>query len=184
MKRKLGVIVLIIATLLLAGCGKTARMKQRGADGVQRARDQIEELKNSTAEIVKFGTCSSEAINNGDVKIELISWDLGYSGNSLKKGAENMCLKFHITNNGSEQIVIDDYVNAKIFLDGVETTHYISDFYGNNVSYKIDWSSALRGNSETDFYICIDCTVDDFHKVEVDMCQSGEVLGTFSFETE
>lgn len=184
--RKILLGLLIIGfSVFISACGQSESKQIEEAK--QEAQEAVEEILNnvkSTADIIKNDTVDNAMLETEKYTIELLSWDLGYTGNPLTKGKEVLCMKFHVANNSEEQITIRELFEYKIFLDGVQMSCYYSDFYGDGKALNVTSRSELRGNSETDIYICIDCSISDSHKVEIDLSEkydSDEILDTFEF---
>lgn len=144
----------------------------------------------------KSGTLEGAIIDDPDFSVELLSWDLGYSGNPLSLGKEVLCMKFHVANKSSEQHEISEIFSIDVFVDGVEASSFVSDFYGEGTAYQTSYDTKMRTESETDIYICADCNVSKSHKVTVDLYSKvydmekyGEyyrdnIIKTFEFEIE
>lgn len=135
-------------------------------------KNKIEEYKdsmyNSKAKIVKSDKLNDMKVSLTNAEVSIESYDLGYSGHSLTKGKEVLCLKLHIKNTSNNVLEIQNLFKSDIYIDGVERTAFISDFYGNDVAYNTQFSSKLRPQSETDIYFSIDCSVNEKHKIDVD----------------
>ena len=185
MKKILLGLLIIGLSVIASACGQSE--SEQIEDAKQEVQEAIEEILNnvnSTADIIKSDTVDNAMLETDKYTIELLSWDLGYTANPLTKGKEVLCMKFHVANKSEEQITIQNLFEYKIFLDGVKMPSYYSDFYGDDRSFNVTSRSELRGNCETDIYICIDCSINDGHKVEIDFLErydSTESLDTFEF---
>lgn len=180
MKRIVFLLSLVLLLLSVTACGNSSAgtTATPGTNGTGETSGAAEDI---TAEIVKSGTVEDATLTQGDFSIELLSWDAGYSGHSLTKGAEVLCMRFHVKNGTDEQVQISDFFIPRFFLDGVEVTSFGSDFYGNGDSFAVFTDSELRAGAETDIFLCLDCSVTDAHTVEVDLMEPVETLtGTIS----
>lgn len=186
------VFLLVFSITACSGYSKT-NMPVPSRDIASSSDPSGEKESSITAEIVKSGTVNT-SYSYEKCSVELVSWDLGYSGHVLTKGAEVLCIKFHVKNESDEQCTIQDVFYPKVFLDGVEASVFGSDFYGDNRSFNVFMDSELRAGAETDIYLCLDCNISESHKIEVDLMELGdemgitvvtdEVLNTFSFDIE
>ena len=182
-------LVLLLLSVTACGNSNTGTDAAQETSGTEETNGTAEDV---TAEIVKSGTVDNATLTHGDFSIELLSWDAGYSGHILTKGAEVLCVRFHVKNGTDEQVKISDFFIPRFFVDGVGTDYFGSDFYGNGDAYAVFTDTELRAGAETDIYLCLDCTVNDAHTVEVDIMEpvesltgtigaSENVLTTFSF---
>ncbi len=188
---------------ILAGCSDSTGTAQK-SDSSNLLNSQSSDNENNikvsqqsnaavTAEIIKSGMIDDLSVTTDSADVSLVSWDLGKSGHSLMKGAEVLCLKFHIINNCQKQMEIGNLFHVETFIDGVEIDKFGSDFYGDGRALKVWEYTELRAGAETDIYYCYSCSVNDSHKIEIDIFDasnlengiyvlSDNLIDTFAFD--
>ena len=157
--------------------------------------DFAEKESKITADIKKSDTLKNMSISTDSTDVSIVSYDLGYSGHSLTKGEEVLCIKYHVVNKTDSQMEVGNLFHSDAYIDGVEIDPFGSDFYGNGKSFTVFNDTKLRAGAETDIYFCYECSVEDSHKIEVDIYDKNEydeefdsyflsdkILETFSFE--
>lgn len=153
------------------------------ADNHETVKDLVS-AQETTAEIVYSGAIEGCSYEHDNFNIEIISYDLGYSGHLLTLGDEVACIKIHFKNKTNKTLSMMDLMISEFYLDGVETPAFGSDFYGNDVAFNNTYITELRPETETDLYLCIDCQVTIPHKVEVDIYPRDLENNTWDPESE
>ena len=195
--------VVTLALSILAGCSSSPDSAQKSDVSNPPSTQPTEnDSKNDqqsgstvTAEIIKSGVLNNCSIDTETTSVSLVSWDLGKSGHSLTMGDEVLCLKFHVKNNCQEQMEIGNLFHVKTFIDGVESSGFGSDFYGDGRSFNVWESTELRADAEADIFFCYNCSIDNSHRIEIDIFDANKledglyflsdtVIDTFEFDIE
>jgi len=169
---------LFAASLILTACGSSSSVPE--SETTEKADETVTETATPepTQEAKNENIVKSGEVNyfvDGEIaKRGVISWDLGYSQHSLTKGDEVLCIKFEVTNKGEQNAEIWQLLNVIVYVDGVEESGYISDFYGDGTAYKTVFEDKIRSGATGNMYLCFDVDVDTLHTIDIDFRQEGQ----------